>query len=151
MVQWISWSTGKDPDVGKDRRQKEKRVTEDEMVWWYQWIQWTWTWTNSGRWRRIGRPGVLQSMVVSESDMTWQLNAHTVDKNPPDNAGNMGSIPGPERSHMPQNNLAHVPQLLCLCSTACEPHCWAHVLQLLKPTRPKVCALQQESSPCSLN
>ena len=24
-----------------------------------------------------------------------------VDKNPPDNAGNMGSIPGPGRSHMP--------------------------------------------------
>ena len=26
---------GKDPDVGKDWRQKEKRVTEDEMVGWH--------------------------------------------------------------------------------------------------------------------
>ena len=25
-------------------------------------------------------------------------------KNPPDNAGDVGSIPGPERSHMPQSN-----------------------------------------------
>ena len=27
-----SWLTGKDPDAGKERRQKEKGVTEDEMV-----------------------------------------------------------------------------------------------------------------------
>ena len=27
-----------------------------------------------------------------------------VSGNPPDNAGNRGSIPGPGRSHMPQNN-----------------------------------------------
>ena len=27
--------TGKDPDAGKDRRQKEKRATEDEMVGWH--------------------------------------------------------------------------------------------------------------------
>ena len=26
---------GKDPDAGKDRRQKEKRVAEDEMVGWH--------------------------------------------------------------------------------------------------------------------
>ena len=29
---------GKDPDVGKDWRQEEKGVTEDEMVGWYHWI-----------------------------------------------------------------------------------------------------------------
>ena len=27
-----SWLTGKDPDAGKDWRQKEKWVTEDEMA-----------------------------------------------------------------------------------------------------------------------
>ena len=32
-------------------------------------------------------------------------------KNPPDNAGNMSSIPGPGRFHMPQNNYASGPQL----------------------------------------
>ena len=29
---------GKDPDVGKDWRQKEKRETEDEMVGWHHWF-----------------------------------------------------------------------------------------------------------------
>ena len=30
-----SWLIGKDPDVGKDWRQKEKGATEDEMVGWH--------------------------------------------------------------------------------------------------------------------
>ena len=30
-----NWLIGKDPDPGKDWRQKEKRVTEDEMVGWH--------------------------------------------------------------------------------------------------------------------
>ena len=36
----------------------------------------------------------------------------TVDKNPPDNAGDLGLVPGARRSHLLWNNLAHVPQLL---------------------------------------
>ena len=53
---------GKDPVAGNDWRQKEKRVTEDEMVGMASLIQWTWTWANSGRWWGIGKPGMLQSM-----------------------------------------------------------------------------------------
>ena len=34
-----------------------------------------------------------------------------VDKNTPANAGDMSSIPGPGRLHMPQSNYASVPQL----------------------------------------
>ena len=49
-------------------------------------------------------------------------------KNPPANAGDMGSSPGPRRSHMPWSNEARAPQLLSLRSTAREP-------QLLKPVR----------------
>ena len=30
--------TGKDPDAGKDWRQKEKGMTEDEMVGWHHWL-----------------------------------------------------------------------------------------------------------------
>ena len=30
-----NWLLGKDPDVGKDWRQEEKGMTEDEMVWWH--------------------------------------------------------------------------------------------------------------------
>ena len=50
----------------------------------------------------------------------------SVVKNLPATAGDMGSIPGLERSHMPQSNQARAPQLLSLCSRARE-------LQLLSP------------------
>ena len=45
--------------------------------------------------------------------------------NPPANAGDTGSCPGPGRSHMPQSGWAHEPQLLSLrvwslCSTTEE-------------------------------
>ena len=32
---WLIW---KDPDVGKDWRWEEKRMTEDEMVGWHHWL-----------------------------------------------------------------------------------------------------------------
>ena len=32
---WLIW---KDPDVGKDWRQEEKGMTEDEMVGWHHWL-----------------------------------------------------------------------------------------------------------------
>ena len=34
----------------------------------------------------------------------WDFPGGTVVKNPPSNAGDTGSIPGPARSHMPQSN-----------------------------------------------
>ena len=49
-------------------------------------------------------------------------------KDPPANAGDTGSSPGPGRSHMPRSNEARAPQLLSLRSRAREP-------QLPKPTR----------------
>ena len=48
-------------------------------------------------------------------------------KNPPANAGDMGSSPGLGRSHMPRSNSARAPEQLSLCSRAHEP-------QLLKPS-----------------
>ena len=33
-----SWLIRKDPDAGKDWRQKEKGTTEDEMVGWHHWL-----------------------------------------------------------------------------------------------------------------
>ena len=32
---WLIW---KDPDTGKDWGQEEKGMTEDEMVWWHDWL-----------------------------------------------------------------------------------------------------------------
>jgi len=33
-----SWLIGKDPDAGKDWRQEEKGMTEDEIVGWHHWL-----------------------------------------------------------------------------------------------------------------
>ena len=33
-----NWRAGKDPDAGKDWRQEEKGMTEDEMVGWHHWF-----------------------------------------------------------------------------------------------------------------
>ena len=33
-----SWLIGKDPDAGKDWRQEEKGMTEDEVVGWHHWL-----------------------------------------------------------------------------------------------------------------
>ena len=60
-------------------------------------------------------------------------------KNPPANAGNTGSSPGPGRSHMPRSNQARAPQLLSLCSRAVSHNYWARA--------PRACALQQEKPP----
>ena len=34
-----NWLIGKDPDAGKDCRQDEKGMTEDEMGGWYHWLE----------------------------------------------------------------------------------------------------------------
>ena len=33
-----SWLIGKDPDAGKDWRQKEKRAAQDKMIGWHHWL-----------------------------------------------------------------------------------------------------------------
>ena len=68
----------------------------------------------------------------------------TVVENPPANAVDMGSSPGPGRSHMPRSSWARVPQLLSLRSGAHEPQLlspWATTTEAHAP-RPR--ALQQK-------
>ena len=61
---------GKEPDAGKGWRLEEKRV-----IWWDGWMpsltQWTWVWTNSGRWWRTGKAGMLQSMGSKRVRHSW--------------------------------------------------------------------------------
>ena len=42
LILWLpdvkNWLIGKDPDAGKDWRQEEKGMTEDEMVGWHHWL-----------------------------------------------------------------------------------------------------------------
>ena len=63
-----------------------------------------------------------------------------VDRNPPANAGNMGSIPGLGWSHMPQSNEAHEPQLL-------SQRAGAHALHQEEPLQREARAAKAESSP----
>ena len=60
---------GKAPDAGKDWRQEEKGMTEDETIGWHPSTWWKWVWASSGSWWWTGRPGVLQSM--GSQSQTW--------------------------------------------------------------------------------
>ena len=56
-----NWLIGKSPDAGKDWRQEEKGMTENEMVGWH-FRHDGWVWASSRSWWRTGKPGVLLSM-----------------------------------------------------------------------------------------
>ena len=65
---WVIW---KDPDAGKDRRQEEKGMTEDEMVGWHHWhdghgFGWT-PRVGDGQ----GGPGVLQFIGLQRVRHDW--------------------------------------------------------------------------------
>ena len=59
-----NWLTGKDPVAGKDWRQKEKGMTEDEMVRWYHWF-------SAHHW--------LRELVMDRED--WHAAVHGVPNN----------------------------------------------------------------------
>ena len=51
-----NWLSGKDPDAGKDWRQEEKGMTEDEMVGWHHWLdghEFEWTLGVGDGWRSL--------------------------------------------------------------------------------------------------
>ena len=56
---------GKDLDAGKDWGKEEKRVTEDQMIGWQYRLNGR-VWTN-----RIGKPGVLHSMMLQRVRHDW--------------------------------------------------------------------------------
>ena len=66
-----NWLIGKDPDAGKDWRQEEKGMTEDEITWMASPTQWTWVWVNSGSWWWSGGLAVLQSMGSQRVRHSW--------------------------------------------------------------------------------
>ena len=50
-----NWLIGKDPDAGKDRRQEDKGMTEDQKVGWHHWL-------NGHEFEQAPGDGVLESM-----------------------------------------------------------------------------------------
>ena len=65
-------------------------------------------------------------------------------KNPPANAGDTDSSPGPGRSHMPRSNEARAPQLLSLRSRAHKPQLLSLRATTNEAPVPRASALQQE-------
>ena len=102
----------------------------------------------------VGLHLFLQQISLKKKIMGF--TSDSVVKNPPANAGDTSSIPGPRRSHMPWSNRALEPQLLSLCSRAWDPHLLklgslgGCALKQEKPQPWEAQALQLESSPCSL-
>ena len=69
-----SWLIGKDSDAGKDRRQKEKATTEDEMVGWRHQLNGHEFEQAPGDSDGQGNLACCSSWGHKESDMTEQLN-----------------------------------------------------------------------------
>ena len=66
-----NWLTGKDPDAGKDWRQEEKGMTEDEMVGWHYRLNGHEFEQAVGVDAGQGKPGVLQSMGSQRVRHDW--------------------------------------------------------------------------------
>ena len=69
-----SWLIRKDPDAGKDWRQKGKRVTEDEMVGWHQWCNGHELEQTPGDGAGQGGLACCSPWGLKESDMAGWLN-----------------------------------------------------------------------------
>ena len=69
-----SWLIGKDPDAGKDWRQKEKWTTEDEMIGWHHRLNGHGFGGTPGVGDGQGGLGCCSSWVRKESDTTEWLN-----------------------------------------------------------------------------
>ena len=78
---------------------------------------------------------------------TQGLPCGLVVKNLPANAGDSGSIPTLGRSHLLRRNKACAPQLLSLCSRACEPERLSPQVTTTEAHVPGACALQREKPP----
>ena len=75
-----NWLTGKDPDAGKDWRQKEKRTTEGWDHGMASPTPWTWVWASSEGWWWTGKPGVLQSMGSQRVGHDWATELNWTDR-----------------------------------------------------------------------
>ena len=69
-----SWLIGKDSDAGRDWRQEEKGMTEDEMAWWYHWLTGGESEWIPGAGDGQGGLACCDSSGHKESDMTEWLN-----------------------------------------------------------------------------
>ena len=80
LMQKKTWLIGKDPDAGKDWRQEEKGMTEDDS-WMASLTWWTWIWASSGSWWWTGKPGMLQPMGSQRVGHYWATELNWTELN----------------------------------------------------------------------
>ena len=71
-----SWLTGRVPDTGEDWRQKEKRVTENEMVEWYHWCNGP----KERKGKSLSHVGKLWKMIRGRE--AWRTAVYGITKSP---------------------------------------------------------------------
>ena len=69
-----SWLIRKDPDAGKDRRQEEKGMKQDEMIGWHDWLKGHGFVQALGDGEGQGSLACCSPWGLKESDMTERLN-----------------------------------------------------------------------------
>ena len=77
----ISWLIGKSPDAGRNWRQEEKGVTEDEMVGWHHQLDGHGLELTLGVGDGTGRPGVLQFMGLQWVGHDWATELNWTELN----------------------------------------------------------------------
>ena len=83
--------------LGKTEGRRKRAVRWDG--WMASWTQWTWVWTGSGRWWRMGKPGMLQSIgsgrvrhdLATEWQQQWE---HKKCKTSLEASGQPQNLPG---------------------------------------------------------
>ena len=71
---WLIW---KDPNAGKDWRQKQKRMTGwDVWIVSLTWWAWVWVSSRSGWW--TGKPGLLQSLWLQRVRHDWETELNLI-------------------------------------------------------------------------
>ena len=83
----------------------------------------------------------LGNLKSDTSGPLWWLSG-----NQPANAGAMGSVSSPGRSHMLWSNSAHAPQLLSLCSRARTQQLLSPWAATTEAREPRACAPQPEEA-----
>ena len=129
-----SWLTGKGPDAGKDWRQEEKAVTEDEMAEWQHRLNGHQSELTLGESEEQGSPACCSPSSHKESDTTEQLSNSrfkallpllpgTGLKLQPNWAASCEEAPAPILSHaMRQDTLAsHPPKHIWTAPACVEP------------------------------
>ena len=122
-------------------------ITCADMIWLFSWFLWNLKSNGRERTKNLVSGALFKLPSIFENpdlNKSRDFPGGAVVKNPPANAGDMGSSPGPGRSHMPRSNYARAPQLLSLRSRAREPQLLSPCATTTEAHAPRARAPQQK-------